>query len=138
MKFTVRDWMIDVVVYVDPDMPVSDMLAIMRRRYIQSVIVNKTADNPDFGIVTSTDVCDKIVARGQNPSDMKARDLMNSPLITVDQNLLLSECATKMSKHNIHHLPVVDAAGSVVGMISATDFMVAAEAIGREPGERII
>jgi CBS-domain-containing membrane protein len=35
-----------------------------------------------------------------------------------------------MSEHHIHHLPVVDEDGNVVGMISATDFLVVAEALG--------
>jgi CBS-domain-containing membrane protein len=42
-----------------------------------------------------------------------------------------------MVEHEIHHLPVVDDSGNVIGMISATDFLVAAEAMGRAPGERL-
>jgi len=58
MQFTVRDWMIDLVVFVDPDIPVTDALATMRRRYISSLIVNKSPNNADYGIITSTDICD--------------------------------------------------------------------------------
>jgi CBS domain-containing protein len=43
-----------------------------------------------------------------------------------------------MLKNKIHHLPVVDEQGALVGMISAADFLVAAEAMGRAPGDRII
>ncbi len=43
-----------------------------------------------------------------------------------------------MHKHQIHHLPVADDVGNLVGMISATDFLVAAEDMGRAPGERIV
>jgi CBS domain-containing protein len=138
MKFTVRDWMMDVVVFVDPDSTVSEALATMRRRYIHSVIVNKTATNPQYGIVTSTDISDKIIAQEQNPSRLKVREVMTTPLITVSQDMLLKDCARIMREHHIHHIPVVGDAGDVIGMISATDFMVAAEAIGRQPGERII
>jgi hypothetical protein len=35
MQFTVRDWMVDVIVFVDPNATVSEALALMRRRYIQ-------------------------------------------------------------------------------------------------------
>ena len=41
MQFKVRDWMIDLVVYVDAEATVSEALALMRRRYIHSLIVNK-------------------------------------------------------------------------------------------------
>ena len=42
MKFTVKNWMNDLVIFVDPDMSVLDALGLMRRRYVNSVIVRKT------------------------------------------------------------------------------------------------
>jgi CBS domain-containing protein len=137
MQFKVRDWMIDLVVYVDPEATVSEALALMRRRYIHSLIVSKTADNPDYGIITSTDICDKIVAKEQNPSIIKVKEVMTSPLIAAHPDAPLPECAKLMKKHRIHHIPVMDEDGQLKGMISATDFLVAAESMGREPGERI-
>ena len=137
MQFKVRDWMIDLVVYIDPEATVSEALALMRRRYIHSLIVSKTTDNPEYGIVTSTDICDKIVAHEQNPSLVKVKEVMTSPLIAANPEAPLPECAKLMKKHKIHHIPVMDENGHLMGMISATDFLVAAEAMGREPGERI-
>lgn len=137
IRFTVREWMNNLVVFVDPEVTVSEALALMRRRYISSLITKKTPENPEYGILTSTDISDRIVAQERNPSETKVRDIMSSPLISVHQNVTLKECAQIMSKHNIHHLPVVDDDKNVIGMISATDFLVAAEAMGRAPGERI-
>lgn len=136
MKFTVKDWMVDVVVFVDPDCSVSEALSIMRRRYVTSVIVNKIGDHPEYGIVTCTDISDRIIARNQNPSRMQICEVMTTPVITVNQNMQLDDCARMMQEKKIHHLPVVDDVGEVIGMISAKDFMVVAEAIGREPGDR--
>lgn len=137
MQFKVRDWMVDLIVYVDPDSSVSDALALMRRRYIHSLIVQKTTDNPDYGILTSTDINDKIVALNRNPSTIKVRDIMTSPLFSVKKDMSIQECAELMKQKRIHHMPVVNEQGDLVGMISATDFLVAAEAMGREPGERL-
>lgn len=137
MQFTVRDWMMDLVVFVDPDTPVTDALATMRRRYINSVIVNKTKENPEYGILTSTDICDKIVAQDRDPGAVTVREIMTSPLITVKADMTVSECARIMHEKNIHHLPVADDRGNLVGMISATDFLVVAEAMGRT-GERAL
>ena len=134
----VRDWMMDLVVFIDPDSSVSEALAVMRRRYIHSLIVNRTETNPDYGIVTSTDVSDKIVAQQRNPAHVLVREIMNTPLITVNITMALKDCAVLMHKNHIHHLPVSDEEGNLVGMISATDFLVAAEDMGRAPGERIV
>jgi len=137
MQFTVRDWMVDLVVYVDPDTPLNEALALMRRRYISSLIVNKSGPNSDFGILTSTDVSDKIVAQGRNPAQVKVREIMTTPLITVSPQMPISECARIMRENRFHHLPVADAQGNIVGMISATDFLVVAEAMGHE-GDRAL
>lgn len=137
MQFNVRDWMMDLVIYVDPDIPVTDALELMRRRYINSVIVNKTRDNPEHGILTSTDICDKIVAQERDPATIMVRDIMTSPLIVVRTDMTMAECARIMKENKIHHLPVGDEDGNIVGMISATDFLVVAEAMGRT-GERAL
>ena len=139
MKYTVGEWMIDLVIFIDPTATVSEALAVMRRRYSKSVIVKKTDSNPQYGILTSTDICDKIVAPGKNPSTLKVTDIMTAPLVTVFRSTPLKECAGLMKKNHIHHLPVMDDDGvNLIGMISATDFLVAAEAMGQAPGERII
>ena len=132
MQFQVRDWMIALLVFIDPDSTVLDALSLMRRRYIHSVLVDKTSDNPEYGILTSTDICDKIIAMERNPAEVRVRDIMTSPVITAKQDWTLKECSLLMSQHNIHHLPVSDEQGELVGMISATDFIVAAEAMGRD------
>ena len=138
MQFTVKDWMIDLVVYVDPDATVADALALMRRRYIHSLIVNQKEDFPEHGILTSTDICDKIIAENRNPATTRVRDICTAPLIAVKPTMTLGECARVMHEHRFHHLPVQDNDGNLVGMISATDFLVAAEAMSRAPGDRIV
>ncbi len=129
MQALVKDWMIDLVVYIDPNEKVLAALSKMRRRYLNSLIVNKSSDNPDYGIITSTDICDKVVAQDQNPAKIQVREIMTSPLIGIRPEESIFECAKLMSQHHIHHLPVMDNDGNVVGMVSATDFLVVAEAL---------
>ena len=137
MPFTVRDWMVDLVLFIDAGASVSEALSMMRRRYVHSLIVKKSASNPEYGIITSTDISDKIVAAERNPAEIKVSEIMTSPLITIERSATLKECAELMKKKRIHHLPVRDDNGELVGMISATDFLVAAEAMGMKPGEQL-
>lgn len=138
IKFTVKEWMNELVVFVEPDVTVSEALSIMRRRYISSLIVKTNGNHDAYGILTSMDVSDKIVAKEKNPSQVLVKDIMTTPLITIHRDSSLKECAVLMHEKHIHHLPVVDDEKKIVGMISATDFLVAAEALGKEPGDRII
>ena len=135
-KHTVRDWMMDLVVFVDPDQTVYEILSIMRRRYINSVLVRKSDNNKDYGIITSRDISDKIVADNKNPQEVKVSDVMSSPIVSVPQNLSVKECAQLMREKHIHHLPVRDDNGLIVGMVSASDFLLIAEAMGTNFQER--
>lgn len=128
----------ELVVFVEPDVTVSEALSRMRRRYINSLIVKTNDDHSAYGILTSRDISNKIVAQERNPSIVLVKEIMTTPLFTIHKDKNLKECALLMKEKNIHHLPVVNDEGKIIGMISATDFLVAAEAMGKEPGDRII
>jgi len=130
MPHTVRDWMSSPVVVVDADSSVSYALTLMRRRKIHSVVVNMSDKNQSYGIVTTTDVRDKIVAQDRNPAETSVREIMSGPVITAKPEWTLKECSLIMGEKRIHHLPVVDESGALIGLISATDIFMAVEETG--------
>ena len=130
MPHQVRDWMSSPVVVVDPDSTVKYALTLMRRRKIHSVVVSMSERNPTYGIVTSTDIRDKIVAAGRNPSETRVSEIMSGPIITGNPDWTLMECSKVMQEHHIHHLPIADESGALIGLISATDIFMAVEEAG--------
>jgi CBS domain-containing protein len=130
MTNQVRDWMSSPVLVIDPDSTVSYALTLMRRRKVHSLVVNITDDLLTFGIITSTDVRDKIIGEGRNPAETLVREIMTAPVVTARPNWTLQECSQRMQAHNFHHMPVVDDEGELIGIISATDIFTAAEEIG--------
>ncbi len=130
MPNLVRDWMSSPVIVVDPDSSVKYALTLMRRRKIHSVLVAMSEKNPTYGIVTSTDIRDKIAAAGRNPAETTVREIMSGPIVTGNPDWTLMECSKVMQEKNIHHLPIADESGSLIGLISATDIFVAVEEIG--------
>ncbi|HTP00929.1 MAG TPA: CBS domain-containing protein [Anaerolineales bacterium] len=130
MSHYVRDWMSAPVIVVDPDTSVSHAMTLMRRRNIHSVVVDIGQKNPVYGIVTTTDIRDKIAAAGRNPANTRVREIMSGPLITGRADWTLMECSRVMQVNHVHHLPVADEHGTLVGLISATDIFVAVEEAG--------
>jgi CBS domain-containing protein len=57
---------------------------------------------------------------------------MSGPIVTVQADTSLTECLRLMHEHQIHHLPVADELGVLVGMISTTDIFMAVEEAGWE------
>jgi CBS domain-containing protein len=132
MPNTVRDWMSSPVVVVDPDSSVKYALTLMRRRKIHSVVVDVSEKNPAYGIVTTTDIRDKIVAADRNPAETTVREIMSGPIITGKPEWTLMECSRIMQEKHIHHLPIADESGALIGLISATDIFMAVEETGWE------
>lgn len=130
MPNKVKDWMSSPVVVVDPDSSVSYALTLMRRRNIHSLVVTISDQNPAYGIVTITDILDKIMASERNPAETRVREIMTSPVIAGNPEWTLKDCSLKMQEHHIHHMPIADDTGNLVGLISATDIFTAAEEIG--------
>ena len=69
------------------------------------------------GIVTERDILYKVVAAGLSPQQVRAKDVMSSPLQTVDESAKALDAITKMSKLGLRRL-VVTRKGEPVGMIT--------------------
>lgn len=132
MPHLVRDWMKSPVVVVDPDTTVSYAMTLMRRRNIHSVIVDLSVTNKEYGIVTTTDIRDKIVAVNRNAAETHVREIMSGPIVTGRAEWTLVECSKLMQEKKFHHLPIADEHGTLTGMISATDIFMAVEEAGWE------
>ena len=69
------------------------------------------------GIVTERDILYKVVAAGSNPAMVKVRDIMSSPVQTIDEDSRVGEAIAKMSKLGIRRLGVTRK-GKIVGLIT--------------------
>ncbi len=135
MAHTVRDWMSTPAVLIPPEVSVAQALTLMRRRRIRSLVVDLTeGENKAFGIFTTTDIRDKIASEDRNPAEVTVGEIMTSPIHCAYPDWSLIEAARKMKELSIHHLPVQNSDGSVIGMISATDIFFAVEEGGWESG----
>jgi len=132
MPHTVRDWMKSPIVVVAPDTSVSYAMTLMRRRNIHSVVVDMSGATTAYGIVTTTDISEKIVAADRNPAETLVQEIMSGPVVTGRPEWTLKECSSLMQKHKFHHLPIADDYGMLVGMISSTDIFIAVEEAGWE------
>ncbi|HEX2980141.1 MAG TPA: CBS domain-containing protein, partial [Anaerolineaceae bacterium] len=89
-----------------------------------------TEEEPGYGILTTTDIRDKIISAERSPAETRVREIMSEPVELAHPEWTLKECSARMQQLNIHHMPVADVDGNLVGLISATDLFFAAEEIG--------
>ena len=91
----------------------------MKRLCIGCVIVTEN-DNP-IGIITERDFVTKIAAEGR-PLFTEIKEVMSSPLITIDPEETIWEASELMKEKLIHKLPVKEN-DIIVGIITTTDIV---------------
>ena len=82
-----------------------------------------------FGIVTDRDLRRRVIVPGLSP-DAPVSAIMTAPAYTVTADRLGGDVLLDMLERNVHHIPVLSAAGQVLGVVDDGD-LVAAE--GRKP-----
>jgi CBS domain-containing protein len=93
-------------VVLDGAHSVSDGVKKMEQVGVDSIIVS---DEGQFkGMVTHRDVLYDVVAEGKNPAKTTLKEVMHSPLFTIQKDSKVSDAITLMRKHNVRRLVVVD------------------------------
>ena len=99
-----------------------DAARYLRERQVRSVGV-LDAGNRLVGVVSQSDISDKVAAENKCPAWMRVTEIMSTSLITVTPDRPLNDCLRLMEQHGIYHLVVVDAGGAFRGMLSVTDLL---------------
>jgi len=87
----------------------------------QIPVIESNSNARPVGVVTDRDIIVRAVARGMNPLDMTARDVMTSPSVTVTPDTKVEDCADTVADKRVRRVPVVDDDGACSGMISQAD-----------------
>jgi CBS domain-containing protein len=104
------------------DVTVHDAARYLRDRQVRSVGV-LDADGKLVGVVSQSDISDKVAAENKCPAWMRVGEVMSTGLVTVTPDRSLHDCLRLMEQNAIYHLLVVDAAGAYRGMLSVSDLL---------------
>ncbi len=73
------------------------------------------------GVLTDRDLCLGVIAKGRNPKEAKVSDFMSRSIFTCGPDDDLQKAEDLMKKQQIRRIPVLDADGLCVGIISQGD-----------------
>src|SRR5258708_27718078 len=94
----------------------------LREKQVRSVGVTN-ASGKLTGVISHSDVSDKVAAENKCPAWMKASDIMTRELITVTPEMTLEDCLRLMEQNTIFHLIVLDERQGFLGMLSVSDIL---------------
>jgi len=88
-----------------------------------SLLVTDFNDKP-VGIITERDLVRRVVANDANSKTVVIKEIMSSPIATIDANSSVETAADLMMQNQVRHLLVVDNedVNKPLGIITSTDF----------------
>jgi CBS domain-containing protein len=119
---------------VPPDETVQSAAQIMEDLDAGSIIIGE--NGMPTGILTTRDIIIRIVAPGGDARTLRVGEVMSTELVTCRENDDAARIASMMVERQIRRVPVVDAAGKLVGIVRLEDITKQASGTGENP-ERI-
>jgi CBS domain-containing protein len=104
---------------IGPEATVYGALEKMSEEGIGALIVMK--GGAIVGLLSERDYARKIILKGRSSKETKVEEIMISPPLTISPGCSVDEAMRIMTEHRVRHLPVVDGAGSVLGIVSIGD-----------------
>jgi predicted transcriptional regulator len=104
------------------DASVHQAAQYFRERQVRSAGV-LDANGRLIGVLSQSDISDKVAAENKCPAWMKVGEIMSRDLITVGLDMTLEDCLGLMDQHGIYHLLVMDGRSNFRGMVSVRDLL---------------
>lgn len=115
------------LVAVESESNLLDVAKLMAREDVGCVLV--VADRKPTGLVTDRDIVIHCVAMGHDSQTCRVEEVMSTDLQTVKETDGIFDCIRAMKASQVRRLPVVDADGNALGIISFGDILAV---LGRE------
>jgi len=115
-----------VVVVAEPGTDLREAARLMRDHHVGALVVIEGSDDGKrpIGIVTDRDIVVAVVAAMDvQPETLSVGDVMTRNLVVAEESVGVFEAVDLMQDHGTRRLPVVDAAGRLVGIITLEDVL---------------
>jgi len=119
----VEDMMTRDVVTCSPGESLLDVAKLMSSKKFSCVVIVE-GDKP-IGIVTERDLVEVLVdaLQGVTWGELAIRNCMTSPIVSVDEDMTLDEVILLTHIKKIRHMPVVNIAGELVGILTQSNII---------------
>jgi CBS domain-containing protein len=120
-RMLVKDVMSSPVVTTDEEAPSNHVANLMQENDLGCVIVTNKAGKP-LGIITERDLVLRVLAKNLTPASVTAKEIMTTPLVTIEPEATINDAARRMSRLDIRRLGVLYK-DNLVGIISSKDIL---------------
>lgn len=106
----------------------SDLVAaarVMRENHVGLLVVTGSAGDAGkpIGVLTDRDVVIAVVARESDARQLRVGDVMTRAPLTIARTASVGEALQRMREMGLRRMPVTDAAGRLVGLVTLDDLI---------------
>jgi trk system potassium uptake protein TrkH len=111
----VTSYMHRLFVILDENMSVASAVKQMHSHNAGTIIVLR--GNTPLGIVTDTDIINKVVMRGEESDDVFLKSILSAPLVTISPKGTVKQALQLMRLNQIKRIPIADSFG-ILGVVT--------------------
>jgi CBS domain-containing protein len=118
LSSSIQDILNTNVIILEGDRFADEAIKLMKDRNARSVLVSYHGEV--IGIVSKTDILFKVMSQGRNPSRVKLREIMTTPVLAVNPKATVQEALSIMDKHTVRQI-IISSNAAVLGIVSRDD-----------------
>ncbi len=106
------------VLEIDENVTAQESAEMMGKAHVGALLVKRKNEN--IGIVTERDIMSKVIAVRGNLEKTRAREIMSTPVVTVDKEMDAEDALKTMAKSKVRRLLITEK-GKIVGIFTTSD-----------------
>ena len=124
------------VYFISEEKSVREAAQYLREKQVRSVGV-VDAGGKLSGVISQSDISDKVAAENKYPESMKVSEIMSRSLLTVTPEMTFEESLRAMEQNGVYHLLILDAENRFQGMLSVSDLLKVMAADNKERADML-
>ena len=107
-------------VTADENSSVAEAVKILQPKNVEIILVTSSSNEYYVGIVTDSDILEKVVMKGEDSDLISLKSIMSSPIITLPSSSTVRQAIQLMHSNKIKHLPVTDSTNKekIIGTVT--------------------
>ena len=122
---------------LDENTIVADAAKLMKDKGFSFVFVTRKSLESTIGIVTERDILYRVVAENQNPFKTTLKEIMSSPLITIDEESTIANAISLMRSKHIRRLAVKKSSDQQASNDAISGVITLMSIVGNNPNQTI-
>lgn len=111
------------IIKIDRMATVEEAIKIMGEKRVSSLVVERRNEADEFGLLTISDVANKVVAEEKAAARTNVYEIMSKPVLTIARDMNIKYAIRLLAKFDLSRALVVDESRAPMGIVTLRDMV---------------